>query len=212
MGGVSGLMNTKKADLISSELAAIEEHKYYMSLNKGREVSIDEAIEDFIDKYRADWLLEKQRRDSQEQIKEIERHKYFRSLEEGYDIGSRKASEEWIGRYAHLWREEKESLQAHGFLEKRMIVENDGGLHINPASKLAEIARNCDCDMYVHRKGMEYYNFVLNGKEYLNVKSVLSLLQLDAAMGEGLEFIATGVQAGEALEAVKHLLSQQDEG
>jgi phosphotransferase system HPr (HPr) family protein len=204
-------MNTKKADLIPSELAAIEKHKYFMSLNQGREVSIDEAIEDFIHKYRADWLHEKQHADSQEQIREIERHKYYRSLEEGYDIGSRKASEEWVGSYAHLWREEKESLQTHGFLEKRLIVENDGGLHINPASKLAEIARDCDCDMYVHRRGMEYYNFVLNGKEYLNVKSVLSLLQLDAAKGEALEFIATGAQAGEALEAVKQLLDRLDE-
>jgi phosphotransferase system HPr (HPr) family protein len=205
-------VNTKKTDLIPSELAAIEEHKYFMSLKQGREVSIDEAIENFLEKYRADWLLEKQRRDSQEQIKEIERHKYFRSLEEGYDIGRRRASEEWIGRYAHLWREEKESLQAHGFLEVRLIVENEGGLHIKPASKLAEIARNCDCDMYVHRKGMDYYNFVLNGKEYLNVKSVLSILQFDAAKGEELDFIATGVQAGEALEEVKQLLSQPDEG
>ena len=149
---------------------------------------------------------------AEEQIEEIERHKYFRSLEEGYDIGRRKASEEWIGSYAHLWREEKESLQAHGFLEVRLIVEGEHGLHIKPASKLAEIARNCDCDMYVHRKGMDYYNFVLNGKEYLNVKSVLSILQFDAAKGEELEFIATGVQAGEALEEVKHLLSQPDEG
>jgi phosphotransferase system HPr (HPr) family protein len=204
-------MDTKKADLIPSELAAIEEHKYFMSLNEGREVSIDEAIEDFIDKYRTSWLFEKQRKDSQEQIREIERHKYLRSLEEGYDIGSRKASEEWIGSYAHLWREEKESLQAHGFLEKRLVVENRDGLHINPASKLTEIARNCNCDMYVHRKGMEYYNFVLNGKEYLNVESVLSLLQLDAAKGEELEFIATGTEAQEALEAVDRLLRERDE-
>jgi phosphotransferase system HPr-like phosphotransfer protein len=58
---------------------------------------------------------------------------------------------------------------------------------------------------------MEYYNFVLNGKEYLNVKSVLSLLQLDAAKGEELEFIATGAQAKEALAAVERLLSQHDE-
>jgi phosphotransferase system HPr (HPr) family protein len=204
-------MNTKKTDLIPSELAAIEEHKYYMSLNEGREVSIDEAIEDFVDKYKAGWLLEKQRRDSQEQIKEIERHKYLRSLEEGYDIGRKKASEEWIGNYAHLWREEKESLQSHRFVEKRLIVENEGGLHIKPASRLAEIARNCDCDMYVHRKEMEYYNFILNGKAYLNVKSVLSLLQFDSAQGEELEFIATGVQANEALAAVEHLLSQSGE-
>ncbi len=204
-------MDAKKIDLIPSELAAIQTHKYFMSLNEGREVSIEEAIQDFVEKYRADWLREKQRRDNEEQIKEIERHKYFRSREKGYDIGSRTASEEWIGNYAHIWREEKESLQAHGFLQVKLVVENEEGLHIKPASKLAEIARDCDCDMYVHRRGMEYYNFVLNGKEYLNVKSVLSLLQLDAIKGEELEFIATGAEAKEALEAVERLLKEQDE-
>lgn len=204
-------MDVKKIDLIPSELAAIQTHKYFMSLNEGREVSIEEAIQDFVEKYRADWLREKQRRDNEEQIKEIERHKYFRSREKGYDIGSRTASEEWIGNYAHIWREEKESLQAHGFLQVKLVVENEEGLHIKPASKLAEIARDCDCDMYVHRRGMEYYNFVLNGNEYLNVKSVLSLLQLDAIKGEELEFIATGAEAKEALEAVERLLKEQDE-
>ena len=93
-----------------------------------------------------------------------------------------------------------------------MIVENEEGLHIDPASKLAEIARSCNCDMYVHRKNMEYYNFVLNGKEYLNVKSVLSLLQLDAERGEELEFIATGVEAKKGLGAVELLLGKQDGG
>jgi len=204
-------MDAKKIDLIPSELAAIQTHKYFMSLNEGREVSIEEAIQDFVKKYRADWLREKQRRDNEEQIKEIERHKYFRSREKGYDIGSRTASEEWIGNYAHIWREEKESLQAHGFLQVKLVVENEEGLHIKPASKLAEIARSCDCDMYVHRRGMEYYNFVLNGKEYLNVKSVLSLLQLDATKGEELEFIATGAEAKEALEAVERMLKEQGE-
>ena len=201
-------MNAKQIRLIPAELAAIEEHKYFMSLKEGREVSIEEAIEDFVEKYRAAWLHEKQRRDSEEQIREIEKHKWFRSVEAGYDIGSRKASEEWVGSYAHLWRAEKESLQAHGFLEIKLVVENDEGLHIKPASKLVEIAQNCDCDMYVHRRGMEYYNFVLEGKEYLNVKSVLSLLQIDAARGEEIEFIATGVQARDALDEVKSLLSQ----
>jgi len=59
---------------------------------------------------------------------------------------------------------------------------------------------------------MEYYNFILNGKEYLNVKSVLSLLQLDAGRGEELEFIATGVEADKALDAVELLLKEQDIG
>ncbi len=200
-------MDAKKIDFIPSELEAIQEHKYFMSLKEGREVSIDEAIQDFIEKYRVDWLAEKQRRDSAEQIQEIERHKWFRSSEEGHDIGSSTASEEWIGSYAHIWREEKESLQAHGFQQVKLVVENEGGLHIKPASKLVEIALRCDCDMYVHRKGMDFYNFVMNGKEYLNVKSVLSLLQLDAEKGEEIEFIATGKQAREALDAVERLLS-----
>lgn len=201
-------MDLKEINLIPSELAAIQEHKYFMSLNEGREVSIEEAMEDFVEKYRADWLREKQRRDSEEQIREIEKHKWVRSNEEGHDIGSRAASEEWIGRYAHIWREEKESLQAHGFLQTRLVVGIEEGLHIKPVSKLAEIALSHDCDMYVHRDGMQFYSFVLNDKGYVNVKSVLSLLQLDAAKGEELEFIATGVQAKEALEAVAHLLSE----
>jgi phosphocarrier protein HPr len=201
-------MDVRKIDLIPSELAAIEEHKYFMSVKESREVSIEEAIEDFIEKWRSGWLREKQQRDNEEQIREIERHKWFRSREAGYDIGSRTASEEWIGKYAHIWREEKESLQAHGFLEVRLVVENEEGIHVRPASKLAEIALSHDCDMYVHRDGMEYYNFVLNGKEYLNVKSVLSLLQLDAAKGEEIEFIATGAQAAEALVTVERLLAQ----
>ncbi len=204
-------MNDKKIELIPAELAAVEKHKYFMSQKENREVSIEEAIGDFVEKYRADWLAEKQRRDSQEQIQEIEKHKWHRSEEEGYDIGSGAASTEWITKYAHIWREEKESLQAHGFLEARLVVQNEEGLHIKPVSKLAEIAFNCDCDMYVHRKGIDFYNFVVNGKEYLNVKSVLSLLQLDAAQGEEIEFIATGAQAREALDAVERLLSQRDQ-
>ena len=202
----------KKIDLIPSELAAIETHKYFMSLNQDREVSIEEAVDDFVEKYRTDWLREKQRRDNEEQIKEIERHKYLRSTEKGYDIGSRTASEEWIRTYAHLWRADKESLKAHGFVQVKLVVQNEEGLHIKPVSALAEIARSYDCDLYVHRQGMEYYNFILNGKEYVNVKSVLSLLQLDARKGEELEFIATGVEANKALDAVELLLKEENTG
>ncbi len=202
-------MDAKKINLIPAELAAIEEHKYFMSLNQGREVSIEEAIEDFVEKYRSDWLREKQLRDCEEQIQEIEKHKWFRSREQGYDIGSRAASEEWIKKYAHIWREEKESLERYGFVETSLVVGNEEGLHIKPASRLAEIAMHCDCDMYVHRPGMQFYNFVLNGKEYVNVKSVLSMLQLDAAKGEEIDFIATGAQARQALEAVRGLLREE---
>ncbi len=205
------MVDVRKIDLIPSELAAIETHKYFMSVNQNREVSIEEAIEDFVEKYRQEWLRHKQRLDNEEQMKEIERHKYLRSTEAGYDIGRRTASQEWIGNYAHMWRQAKESLQAHGFLQATLTVENRGGLHMDPASRLSEIARSYDCDLYVHREGMEYYNFVLNGKEYVNVKSVLSILQLDAAKGEELHFLATGSEAAQALDAVRKLLSDPGE-
>jgi len=35
-------------DLIPSELRAIEDHKYYLSQKEGREVSLEEAIVDFL--------------------------------------------------------------------------------------------------------------------------------------------------------------------
>ncbi len=38
-------------ELSASELKAIQEHKYYMSIEKGVEVSIEDAIKDFREKY-----------------------------------------------------------------------------------------------------------------------------------------------------------------
>ena len=49
---------------------------------------------------------------------------------------------------------------------------------------------------------MVYYNLLLEGRPYMNVRSILGFLSLGAALGDALEFIATGAQANEALQAL----------
>ena len=203
-------MSIPEINLTAAELKAIEEHKYFLSQKRRAEVTIEEAIADFIEHFEADWQREKLRRDNQEQRLEIEKHKYFRSMEEGRDIGKSSAAEEWCQKYAHIWRAERESLERNGFKKITVVVQNEKGLHMRPVSAVAALAAEFDCDIYVHREGMVYYNFLLEGRPYMNVRSILSLLSLGVARGDTLEFIATGSQAGQALEALEKLMRQPE--
>ncbi len=203
-------MSKPAINLTAAELKAIEEHKYFLSRTRGTEVSIEEAIEDFVQNVEEDWRQEKLRRDNQDQRQEIEKHKYLRSQEEGHDIGRRSAAEEWCQKYAHIWRAERESLEQNGFERMRVTVQSKDGLHLRPVSTVAELAAKFDCDIYVHRDGMTYYNLLLEGRPYRNVRSILGLLSVGAAHGDELEFIATGQQAKEALAALTELLGKPD--
>ncbi|MBN1696410.1 MAG: HPr family phosphocarrier protein [Spirochaetales bacterium] len=200
-------MDIKEIDITPAELKAIEEHKYYMSQRQNREVTIEEAIEDFIRHYKEAWIKEKQKNENLEQIEEIKKYMHMRSEEMGQTIGELTAAEEWRTQYAHIWRAEKESLEKNGFAKINVIVQNEKGLHMRPSSTLAVLTSRYDCDVYVHKDGMEHYNFVLNGQKYMNVKSVLGVLTLAACKGEKLEFIATGREAKEALEAIEEFVN-----
>jgi hypothetical protein len=200
----------KEIDLIPSELRAIEIHKYYLSQREGREVTLEEAIVDFLINYEADYLRGKQLEDCKEQREEIQKYKWIESEREGCDIGDEKAAEEWINKYSSLWRAEKESLEKNEFLELEIVIENRNDVGIDMA-KLAEIARNHDCDLYIHKDRMEYYNFMLFGrKEYLNVKSILCPKHVETARGEKIQFIATGIRCREALDTVERFIHQSD--
>lgn len=129
------------SNLTAAELKAIEEHKYYLSQRRGTEVTIEEAIADFVQNYAADWRNEKLRRDNQEQRQEIEKHKYLRSLQEGRDIGKTSAAEEWCQKYAHIWRAEHESLERNGFKRVLVTIQNKDGLHLRPASAVAGLGK-----------------------------------------------------------------------
>lgn len=203
-------MRVKDINLTPAELQAILDHKRTMSVVRGGEISLEEATEHFIQHYESDWLQEKQRRDLMEQRHEIEKHKYLRSEQEGRDIGKALAAEEWCEKYAPIWRAEHESLERNGFLKVSVVIRSAAGLHMRPASILAVLAKDFDCEVYMHREDMDYYNFIMQDKKYLNVKSVLCLLTVAAKQGEGLEFIATGPQAKAALEKIATYISQGD--
>ncbi|MBU4199223.1 MAG: HPr family phosphocarrier protein [Verrucomicrobia bacterium] len=200
-------MSIKEINLTPAELNAILDHKRVMSEKQGKEVTIEQAIEHFILHFRADWRQEKQHRDTQTQREEIEKHKYFRSKDEGRDIGKAMAAEEWCAKYAHIWRAERESLERNGFIKVDVVIQSENGLHIEPASRMAVLASKFDCEVYLHRDNMDYYNFILQGKKYLNVKSILGLLSVAAWKGESLELIATGPEARPALDAVIGLIN-----
>ncbi len=199
----------KEIDLIPSELSAIETHKYYLSEREGREVGFEEAMIDFINNCEADFFCRKQVEDNQEQRQEIQKYKWIESEKEGHDIGSTKAAMEWIEKYGCIWREERESLEKNGFIEQTVKIDHiNSGIHIEIA-KLAEVARNFHCDIYIHKSKMEHYNFKLFGKkEYLNVKSIFTPKFIKAAHGDSVELIATGERANDALDASVRLLKE----
>jgi phosphocarrier protein HPr len=203
------MMDTQGINLTVSELKAIEEHRGLLSQQRGVEVTIEEAIADFIEHIAEDWRKEKLRRDNLEQRAEIEKHKYYRSLEEGRDIGKSSAAEEWCQKYAHIWRAERESLERNGFKRASVVVHNAAGLHMRPVSTVATLAAKFNCAVYVHKEGMVYYNFLLEGRPYMNVRSILGFLSLGATLGDALEFLATGPQAAEALAALSALLKRR---
>jgi len=203
-------MTRKEIDLIPSELRAIEEHKYYLSQKQGREVSLEEAIVDFLIDYEADFFTAKQIEDVREQNAEIMKYKWIESEKEGYDIGTEKAAKEWVEKYGSIWRNEKESLEQNGFIGLSVVIENKKGLNIEIAA-LAETARRHDCELYIHKDRMKYYNFILFGKkEYLNVKSILCPNSLESAKGESIEFIATGNGVKETLEEIEQLIHKSE--
>ena len=202
-------MNVKEISLTPAELCAIFEHRRLMAEKHGTDISLEQAIEHFILHVRADWLKEKLHRDTQAQREEIEKHKYLRSQDEGRDIGKAAAAEEWCAKYAPIWRAECESLERNGFLKVEVVIQAEHGLHIKPASTLALVASRFACEVYLHRDGMDYYNFMLQGKKYMNVKSILGLLSVAAKKGDAMEFIATGPEACPALAAIVSLINQK---
>jgi len=201
-------MNVKDINLSPAELHAILEHQRVMMLARGAEVSLETAIEDFMDHCRDAWIQEKQHQDNVAQINEIEKHKYFRSMEERHDIGKKAAAAEWCAKYAHLWRAERESLERNGFLQVKVVLQVEKGLHLQPAATLAKLAQKYNCEVYLHHEKLDYANFVLQGKKYLNIKSVLGMLSVIAVKGDLLEVISTGPQAKDALEEIAKYINE----
>jgi phosphotransferase system HPr-like phosphotransfer protein len=201
-------MSAPLCELTPAELRAVEEHKYFLSQQRGHEVTIEEATADFLARFAQAWRQVKLLNDNRDQRSEIEKHRYFRSMEEGRDIGRAAAAAEWCEKYAHIWRAERESLERNGFERVTVDMHNACGRPMRFWSSLAALTVRFDCSLYVHKEGMAYWNFIMAGRPYMNAKSAVGLLSLDIAAGDRLEFIATGAHATQALEAVAKLFTE----
>lgn len=78
---------------------------------------------------------------------------------------------------------------------KQLILENKEGLHARPAVKLVDTANRFKCDIIIKADGRE-----------VNAKSMMSVLTLGAARGTALNFVTSGDDAGEAMDAIEALI------
>lgn len=201
------LSNIRKKDLTASELSAVTKLQDEMEKRDGKKATFEEAMAEWMQNVRQAWLHKKVKEDNEAQKREIERHKWIESQKAGHDIGEREAIQDWVNKYAPVWRKERESLQKNGWEVVHVVVGIEQGLHMRPSSTLASIAGSFKCQVYVHRDGMEVSNFSLEGKGYLNVKSLMGLLTLGAIKNDKLEFIASGAQARQCLESMAEFVS-----
>jgi len=90
--------------LKKAEVREIERHKYFMSIERGHEVSFEEAAQDWLEHYAQSWREDRQRKMLAMQRDEINRYKWIQSERARRDLGGT-AVMEWIQRYAAHWRE-----------------------------------------------------------------------------------------------------------
>jgi hypothetical protein len=87
-----------------SERRAIVVHKFYLSIEKRSEASIEEAVKSWETGVGTPWRRAKMRRDGLAQFREIERHKFLVSQTVGRDIGWEVAAKDWVEKHAAAWR------------------------------------------------------------------------------------------------------------
>lgn len=95
-----------------------------------------------------------------------------------------------------------------GWLEREVTVRGRLGLHARPAGAFAAISGRFQSEISVSRVSG---NANASGNEWVNGKSILSLLTLVASQGTKLRIRAQGLDAREALDALGSLLEDAGE-
>ena len=85
-------------------------------------------------------------------------------------------------------------------IEADFVVRSELGLHARPAGRFAALAASFDSEIEVGR-----------ADEWVDARSVLSLLSLAAGPGTTLRLRAAGTDAEEAIEALGQLLEDRSE-
>ena len=77
-------------------------------------------------------------------------------------------------------------------------IKNPEGLHMRPAMHFVDVANQFDCDITVS-----------NGQDNVDGKSIMQISMLAATCGTKLQLKAEGVDASEAVEALRKLVEEK---
>jgi phosphocarrier protein HPr len=83
-------------------------------------------------------------------------------------------------------------------VEKKMLIQNELGLHARAATKLVQLATKYPCEITVAKDGNE-----------VNGKSIMGVLMLVASKGTWVTLKARGDRAGEAIAALASLIDDK---
>jgi phosphocarrier protein HPr len=83
-------------------------------------------------------------------------------------------------------------------VEKRMLIQNELGLHARAATKLVQLATKYPCEITVTKDGHE-----------VNGKSIMGVLMLVASKGTWVTLKAKGDKAAEAIDALAKLIDDK---
>lgn len=79
--------------------------------------------------------------------------------------------------------------------EIEIIIQNEYGLHARPASLLANLASQFECDILIIKDGKE-----------VNAKSIMNLLLLAAGKDTRIKISANGPDEEDAVQAIQELI------
>ena len=81
---------------------------------------------------------------------------------------------------------------------KELIIQNRLGIHARPAALFVKTANQFQCDIRVHKDGLD-----------VNGKSIMGIMMLAAAKGNVISVLAEGDDAHVALEALEKLVQNK---
>ncbi len=81
-------------------------------------------------------------------------------------------------------------------MRRKMVVQNEVGLHARPAKNLVSVLNKFDSEIFIEKDGYR-----------INAKSIIGVLTLAAVKGTTLVVIAEGSDAEEALDAAEELFA-----
>jgi len=92
--------------LTPAELKASLDHKYFMAVDKGHDVSLEEAVSDFFTHYEEEWRKQREQDYIAQQKRGVEEHKWYESEKAGHEVKRNTAAIDFINHGFAEFRED----------------------------------------------------------------------------------------------------------